>query len=151
MLWMKFCLRNTISKLFAIRQINPFIQLQLLQWGLLWTFHCGRMEIYRHPSTSTCTILVGCYSLFCEIVMLTAVTTFVLILAAQLSAYKCHNDESEKHLLFPVVDSGYSFTHIVPVFNGKVLKKGVKRWGRNLALLLDLPYSFHQTGFLANS
>ena len=30
-----------------------------------------------------------------------------------------------------VVDSGYSFTHIVPVFNGKVLKKGVKRYGNN--------------------
>jgi len=47
--------------------------------------------------------------------------------AAQLSAYKSHNDESEKRIMCLVVDSGYSFTHIVPVFNGKVLKKGVKR------------------------
>lgn len=47
--------------------------------------------------------------------------------AAQLSAFKCHKEEVEKHLLCLVVDSGYSFTHIVPVFNGKVLKKGVKR------------------------
>lgn len=47
--------------------------------------------------------------------------------AAQLSAYKSHNDESEKRIMCLVVDSGYSFTHMVPVFNGKVLKKGVKR------------------------
>ena len=47
--------------------------------------------------------------------------------AAQLSAFKCHKEEVEKHLICLVVDSGYSFTHIVPVFNGKVLKKGVKR------------------------
>ena len=56
----------------------------------------------------------------------------VLSQAAQLSSYKCHNEESEKHLMCLIVDSGYSFTHIVPVFNGKVLKKGVKRWDENL-------------------
>lgn len=47
--------------------------------------------------------------------------------AAQLSAYKSQNDESKKHLMCLVLDSGYSFTHVVPIFNGKVLKKGVKR------------------------
>ncbi|CAH3016407.1 unnamed protein product [Porites evermanni] len=47
--------------------------------------------------------------------------------AAQLSAFKSHNEETEKRLVCVVVDSGYSFTHIVPVFNGKAMKKGVKR------------------------
>ena len=47
--------------------------------------------------------------------------------AAQLSAFKSHNEETKKHLVCVVVDSGYSFTHIVAVFNGKAMKKGVKR------------------------
>ncbi|XP_058961262.1 actin-related protein 6-like [Pocillopora verrucosa] len=49
------------------------------------------------------------------------------ISAAQLSAFKCHKEEVDKRLISLVVDTGYSFTHIVPVFNGKILKKGIKR------------------------
>ena len=43
---------------------------------------------------------------------------------------KSHAFDLEKvgrYTLVSGFDSGYSFTHIVPVFNGKVLKKGVKR------------------------
>ncbi|EDO31145.1 predicted protein [Nematostella vectensis] len=47
--------------------------------------------------------------------------------AAQLSAYKCHQDMVSKNPVCLVVDTGYSFTHIVPVFNGKVIKKAVRR------------------------
>ena len=36
-----------------------------------------------------------------------------------------------------VLDSGYSFTHVVPIFNGKVLKKGVKRYDQYVALVFD--------------
>ena len=50
-----------------------------------------------------------------------------LFQAAQLSAFKCHKEEVDKRLISLVVDTGYSFTHIVPVFNGKILKKGIKR------------------------
>ncbi|KAK3751378.1 hypothetical protein QZH41_002569, partial [Actinostola sp. cb2023] len=46
--------------------------------------------------------------------------------APQLSAYKCHQDETDKHLVCLVIDCGYSFTHIIPVFNGKVIKKAVR-------------------------
>lgn len=49
------------------------------------------------------------------------------ISAAQLSAFKCHKEEVDKRLICLVVDTGYSFTHIVPVVNGKILKKGIKR------------------------
>ncbi|XP_020909427.1 actin-related protein 6 isoform X2 [Exaiptasia diaphana] len=45
----------------------------------------------------------------------------------QLSSYKCHQEETEKHLVCLIIDAGYSFTHIVPVFNGKIIKKAVRR------------------------
>ena len=48
--------------------------------------------------------------------------------AAQLSAFKSHSEEKDKHTMCVVVDSGYSFTHIVPVCNGKVIRKAVRRY-----------------------
>ncbi|XP_031574279.1 actin-related protein 6-like [Actinia tenebrosa] len=47
--------------------------------------------------------------------------------APQLSAYKSHQEETQKHLVCLVIDAGFSFTHIVPVFNGKIIKKAVRR------------------------
>jgi len=47
--------------------------------------------------------------------------------AAQLSQWKRKQEETERHLCCLIVDSGFSFTHIVPICNGKILKKGVRR------------------------
>eukprot|EP00794_Sanderia_malayensis_P012812 gene12812-14125_t len=47
--------------------------------------------------------------------------------AAQLSAFKHTNDAKEKPFCCLVVDSGFSFSHIVPVLDGKLVKKGIRR------------------------
>ena len=49
------------------------------------------------------------------------------ITAAQLAAWKRKQDGTEQNLCCLVVDSGFSFTHIVPICNGKILKKAVLR------------------------
>ncbi|XP_057314224.1 actin-related protein 6-like [Hydractinia symbiolongicarpus] len=51
------------------------------------------------------------------------------ITAAQLAARQRKQEEeaSKKHLCCLVVDSGFSFTHVVPICNGKILKKAVRR------------------------
>lgn len=51
------------------------------------------------------------------------------ITAAQLAAWQRKQEEeaSKKHLCCLVVDSGFSFTHVVPICNGKILKKAVRR------------------------
>lgn len=51
------------------------------------------------------------------------------MLAAQLAAWQRKQEEeaSKKHLCCLVVDSGFSFTHVVPICNGKILKKAVRR------------------------
>ncbi|XP_013398165.1 actin-related protein 6 [Lingula anatina] len=46
---------------------------------------------------------------------------------AFLSQYKHQKSLSEKHLCSLVVDSGYSFSHIVPYHNGKKIKSATKR------------------------
>ena len=47
--------------------------------------------------------------------------------AAQLSAYKCLQENKEKRICCLVVDTGFSFTHIVPIYDGRIVKKGTKR------------------------
>jgi len=47
--------------------------------------------------------------------------------AAQLSFYNYAKETRKRSLCCLVVDCGYSFSHVVPVFDGKVIKKGVKR------------------------
>ncbi|XP_046845659.1 actin-related protein 6-like isoform X2 [Xenia sp. Carnegie-2017] len=49
------------------------------------------------------------------------------ISAAELSSYKFVNEDPDARLVCLVVDCGYSFTHIVPVYQGKILKEGVRR------------------------
>ncbi|XP_028397113.1 actin-related protein 6-like [Dendronephthya gigantea] len=49
------------------------------------------------------------------------------ISAAQLSAFKYVQEDPSLRLVCLVVDCGYSFTHIVPVYQGKILKEGVRR------------------------
>ncbi|XP_046549128.1 LOW QUALITY PROTEIN: actin-related protein 6-like [Haliotis rubra] len=47
--------------------------------------------------------------------------------ASCLSQYKSHKEESEKNLCTLVVDTGYSYTHIVPYFKGKKIKEAIRR------------------------
>ncbi|CAB4028392.1 Actin-related 6, partial, partial [Paramuricea clavata] len=47
--------------------------------------------------------------------------------AAQLSAHKYVQEDPSLRLVCLVVDCGYSFTHIVPVYQGKIIKEGVQR------------------------
>eukprot|EP00795_Rhopilema_esculentum_P005169 gene5169-300_t len=47
--------------------------------------------------------------------------------AAQLSAYKHCQESKQKPLCCLVLDSGFSFSHVVPICDGKIVKKGVKR------------------------
>ncbi|XP_065676699.1 actin-related protein 6-like [Hydra vulgaris] len=49
------------------------------------------------------------------------------ITTAQLSSWQRKQDKTENHMCCLIVDSGFSFTHIVPVYKGQVLKKGVRR------------------------
>ena len=46
---------------------------------------------------------------------------------AQLGAWYRKKDNSENHFCCVVVDSGFSFTHIIPICNGKIIKKAVRR------------------------
>ena len=48
--------------------------------------------------------------------------------AAQLSAHKYVQEDPSLRLVCLVVDCGYSFTHIVPVYQGKIVKEGVQRY-----------------------
>lgn len=48
-----------------------------------------------------------------------------LLAASFLSQFKRQSEET--HLCCLVVDSGYSFTHIIPYYNGKKLTEGVRR------------------------
>ncbi|ESO89188.1 hypothetical protein LOTGIDRAFT_229086 [Lottia gigantea] len=47
--------------------------------------------------------------------------------ASALSQYKWEKESNDKHLCTLVVDSGYSFTHIIPYFKGRKIKEGIKR------------------------
>ncbi|KAK6187646.1 hypothetical protein SNE40_005625 [Patella caerulea] len=47
--------------------------------------------------------------------------------ASTLSQYKSENESTEKHLCHLIIDSGYSFTHIIPYFKGKKLKEAIRR------------------------
>ncbi len=53
---------------------------------------------------------------------------FFSLPAAQLSAYKYTTDAKQKPLCSLIVDSGFSFSHVVPVCDGKLVNKAIKRW-----------------------
>ena len=50
----------------------------------------------------------------------------ISILGGYLAQYKVHKEKKDA-LCSLVVDSGYSFTHIVPYYNGKKVMEGLKR------------------------
>ena len=50
------------------------------------------------------------------------------VIAAQMSAYKFTREAKQRPLCCLVVDSGFSFSHVVPIYDGKIIKKGVKRY-----------------------
>ena len=52
---------------------------------------------------------------------------FHSVVAAQMSAYKFTREAKQRPLCCLVVDSGFSFSHVVPIYDGKIIKKGVKR------------------------
>ena len=52
---------------------------------------------------------------------------YISIVAAYLTQYKSRKDERNKHMCCLVVDTGYSFTHIVPYCEGKKVNDGIKR------------------------
>ena len=47
--------------------------------------------------------------------------------AGLLSQYKVHQEQTEKHLCCLVIDTGYSFTHIIPYYQGKKVPAGLCR------------------------
>ena len=51
----------------------------------------------------------------------------IKLLAAQLSSIKFAQESERKPLCCLVVDSGFSFSHVVPICDGRIIKKGVKR------------------------
>lgn len=49
----------------------------------------------------------------------------IVVLAATLSAFQYQNDTKSDYVL--VLDSGFSFTHIVPFYQGRKLLDGTTR------------------------
>jgi len=71
-------------------------------------------------------MLMTCYRRVSCVEYITLTFLFLLFTAGDLSCYN-YMKKNSGTLCCLLVDSGYSFTHIVPYIKGKKLKQGIRR------------------------
>lgn len=116
--------------------ILPFQKGYLVNWDVekqVWDYTFGR-DVFKVEFSETCLIVTEPYFNFTSIQEnMTEIlfeeyqfNSILRINAGTLSAHKYHKENSDE-LCCLVIDSGFSFTHIVPYIKGKKLKNAIRR------------------------